>query len=161
MQVPKGTQLGRVERRLLLDAPAFGLLGPPLDDVAWCPVWAYGAGPAGKNAAKRATAKLEGLGWLEVLRLPNGRPALRRYQRHQLPALIVAWRRAGWMEGGDPRLGFMLRRRDEVTGKVEWKSHVVLRSMRRTTLGDQVVEQYRPQLESALAPGKMLPIRWR
>jgi hypothetical protein len=77
--LPPGTQLGKIERRLLLDAPAFDALPPP-HDHQWAPVWSYAPGVSGRTAARRAALKLQRLGLLDLSVMDDdpARPALVR-----------------------------------------------------------------------------------
>jgi hypothetical protein len=132
---------------VLLEAAAHDAARPTL-------LLPHGPGVSAQTAARRATATLAERGLLQVM--PD---VLARSGVGEVRKLYDLLPGTPWGEDLDVtrlNFAFYLNRSDGLA----MKSRVKLRMVRRTALGDEVVERYRRQLESARTPGKLLPIRW-
>ena len=151
--LPARTQLGHVERRLLLDASAFDSLGPPYEHAVF-PVLVNAPGRDGQEATRRAVQQLVSKGLIELLGEKRfAQPKGGGFGgKDAYDWLIEKDARLA----KDPRTRFTTMR--EATGsrpRPEYKRKVTFRLMRRTEMGDRVVREYRRELEGGL------PIRWR
>ncbi len=126
-----GTRLGRGERRLLLEAPAFAerrrvpILPPPLTSRP---------SGAAQVSLRRSVAKLRRCGLLEVVQ-----PRVVVGQKN-VESLAVLVKERGWVPEDDDDLRRLCLALTQLT-KPEWKHRARLRFMRRTPLGDALVAQ--------------------
>ena len=133
-----GKRLGKLERRLLLDAAPPGASRPRA-------ILAPDASPASQVAIRRSVSSLLQAGLLLV-----PKAVLRADGPEAVRALGAKVQDAGVVAPGDARLAHAL---SDASG-TRPKRAVKLRVMWRTPLGEEVVHRYRRELESGRA------IRW-